>query len=109
MPILVRPGTVLPVGAVDSRPDYDYADGVTLCLYGIEDGTRVTPVGETSFVTHRRDGHVRIETPNPPPEWRILLVGVPDLSAVDGGVAEPDPAGIAVRATGGAVTLRIEG
>ena len=32
VPLLVRPGSVIPVGAVHDRPDYDYADGVTLRL-----------------------------------------------------------------------------
>jgi alpha-D-xyloside xylohydrolase len=30
LPLLVRPGAVLPVGARDDRPDYDYLDGLTL-------------------------------------------------------------------------------
>jgi alpha-D-xyloside xylohydrolase len=30
VPLLVKPGSVLAVGAVEDRPDYDYADGVTL-------------------------------------------------------------------------------
>ncbi len=30
LPLLVRPGAVLPVGARDDRPDYDYFDGLTL-------------------------------------------------------------------------------
>jgi alpha-D-xyloside xylohydrolase len=36
VPLLVRPGTVLPIGGRDDRPDYDYADGVTLALFGID-------------------------------------------------------------------------
>jgi alpha-D-xyloside xylohydrolase len=28
VPLLVRPNTVLPLGAVDDRPDYDHAEGV---------------------------------------------------------------------------------
>ena len=36
LPLLVRPGAVLPIGARDDRPDYDYADGVTLHLFGID-------------------------------------------------------------------------
>jgi len=30
LPPLVRPGAVLPVGAREDRPDYDYLDGLTL-------------------------------------------------------------------------------
>ena len=36
LPLLVRPGAVIPIGARDDRPDYDYPDGVALHLFGIE-------------------------------------------------------------------------
>ena len=38
LPLMVRPGTVLPLGARDDKPDYDYADGVELHVYGLNDG-----------------------------------------------------------------------
>ena len=38
LPLMVRPGTVLPLGARDDRPDYDYADGVELHVYGLDEG-----------------------------------------------------------------------
>lgn len=38
LPIYVRPGTLLPVGADATKPDYDYARGLTLKLYGVKDG-----------------------------------------------------------------------
>ena len=64
MPLLVRPGAVIPVGARDDRPDYDYADGVTLRLYEIPDGARVTTViapGGQEFVTTRAGNVIRVE------------------------------------------------
>ncbi|MGW4793948.1 alpha-xylosidase [Nonomuraea sp. NPDC004297] len=42
LPLLVRPGAVLPMGARDDRPDYDYADGVTLDAYRMADGNTRT-------------------------------------------------------------------
>src|SRR5918999_2680112 len=42
VPLLVRPGAVIPEGAVDDRPDYDYAAGVTLRVYELADGAHVT-------------------------------------------------------------------
>ncbi|MCL2084952.1 MAG: alpha-xylosidase [Oscillospiraceae bacterium] len=33
LPLYVRDGALLPLGSVESRPDYDYTDGVTLRLY----------------------------------------------------------------------------
>lgn len=38
LPLMVRPGTVLPMGACDSRPDYDYTDGVELHVYQLAEG-----------------------------------------------------------------------
>jgi alpha-D-xyloside xylohydrolase len=64
VPLLARPGAVIPVGAVDDRPDYDYADGVTLRLYQIPDGARVTTVispGGQEFRTTRAGKVIRVE------------------------------------------------
>jgi len=38
VPLRVRPGTVLPWGARGDRPDYDWADGVTLRCFALPDG-----------------------------------------------------------------------
>ena len=42
MPLMVRPGTVLPMGACDTRPDYDYEDGLELHVFQLPEGQRVT-------------------------------------------------------------------
>jgi alpha-D-xyloside xylohydrolase len=42
LPLFVRPGSVVPLGAVDTRPDYDYADGVELHAYGFSPGMTQT-------------------------------------------------------------------
>jgi alpha-D-xyloside xylohydrolase len=42
LPLFVRPGTVLAVGAIDARPDYDFADGVTFRIYELADGEQAT-------------------------------------------------------------------
>jgi alpha-D-xyloside xylohydrolase len=42
VPLLVRPGAVIPWGARDDRPDYDFADGITLRPYELPDGARLT-------------------------------------------------------------------
>lgn len=38
MPLLARPNTILAIGNRDNVPEYDYVDGVTLCLVGFEEG-----------------------------------------------------------------------
>jgi len=38
IPLMVKQGSVVAIGAVDNKPDYDYADGVELRVYALEDG-----------------------------------------------------------------------
>jgi alpha-D-xyloside xylohydrolase len=50
LPLYVAPGTVLPWGAETERPDYDYARGVTLRVFELNDGASAafvvpTPAG----------------------------------------------------------------
>jgi alpha-D-xyloside xylohydrolase len=40
LPLLVRGGTVLPLGNCDTRTDYDFTDGVELRAYGLANGGR---------------------------------------------------------------------
>ena len=42
LPLMVRPGTVLPMGKHDDRPDYDYTDGLELHVYQLAEGQNVT-------------------------------------------------------------------
>ncbi|WP_406282050.1 alpha-xylosidase [Streptomyces sp. NBC_00209] len=42
LPVLVRPGAVLPWGGDDQRPDGDWLDGLTLRVFGEGNGTTIT-------------------------------------------------------------------
>ncbi|MFE9858428.1 alpha-xylosidase [Streptomyces sp. NPDC005780] len=48
LPVLVRPGAVLPWGADDQRPDSDWLDGLTLRVFG---GASTGPTGDGTSVT----------------------------------------------------------
>ncbi|MBC6461542.1 alpha-xylosidase [Actinomadura sp. HBU206391] len=113
VPLLVRPGAVVPVGAVDDRPDYDYADGVTLRAYELPDGARVTtevpaPTGEitATFTTRRDGGEIRVEATGAPPGWRVLLVGVRAALSVDGGTTTEHEQGTLVEAEQDSLSIR---
>ena len=82
LPLLVRPGTVLPIGARDDRPDYDYADGVRLDLYQIADGHRsvtiVPALGgavAATFTVTRTGETVTVEADGASAPWSARLVG----------------------------------
>jgi alpha-D-xyloside xylohydrolase len=42
LPVLVREGAVIPVGAVDDRPEYDWAEGVELRWFAPSEGVTTT-------------------------------------------------------------------
>ncbi|MFI2296757.1 alpha-xylosidase [Isoptericola sp. NPDC019571] len=79
LPVLVRPGTVLPVGARTDRPDYAWADGVELRCVELPDGyDAVTPVptggpgGETAHFHVRRAGdEVAVTSDDAPGAWTV--------------------------------------
>lgn len=76
VPLLVRPGAVIPVGAVDDRPDYVHADGVTLHAYGLEPGARVTVrVGGVTFTVVRAGNTLRASSSDPAAPWGLASGG----------------------------------
>jgi alpha-D-xyloside xylohydrolase len=90
VPLLVRPGAVIPTGARDDRPDYDFADGLTLELYEPVDGERSTSVPATTgespkFSVARRGRNLSIERRGGRMRWRVLLIGVSITASVSGG------------------------
>jgi alpha-D-xyloside xylohydrolase len=70
VPLLVRPGAVIPLGNRTDRPDYDYRDGVTLRIFGPSSSTPVT-VGDTTFVVTPG----RVERHGAALPWRVEIVG----------------------------------
>lgn len=97
LPLMVRPNTVLPMGAVDDRPDYDYADGVTFHVFELADGADVhTTVpdlrGRPATVLHtRREGeHLRFQAEGDTRRWQILLRNTSDVREVIGATVQPE-------------------
>jgi len=114
LPLLVRPNSVIAVGAQDARPDYDYADGVTLHVYELADRHEVTTVipavaggAEVTFTVRREGQNILVERRGPAKAWKLLLAGrVPVTSVADGSV-EASALGALVTPSEGADTLRI--
>jgi alpha-D-xyloside xylohydrolase len=116
LPLLVRPNTVLAVGAHDDRPDYDYADGVELRVYALEDGHEATatipgPDGQAVLTaTVRREGdNVRATASGSATgSWRLLLVGAASGSVGDGGgTCVTTAAGVLVAPAAGAGSVDV--
>ncbi len=103
LPLMARPGSLIPVGAVDDRPDYDFADGVTFHLFALADGAEASAEvadregGVACVAAAKRSGRevvLRCDGARRP--WRALLRGIADVAAVSGGRAERDASGAVI-------------
>jgi alpha-D-xyloside xylohydrolase len=120
LPLMARPNSVIPVGAVDDRPDYDYADGVTFHVFEPADGSMaaaIVPSTDGTVVLRaevRRLGktvHVVVTCPAPAAAdgkpWRVLLRGIAAVHQVTGCVAQADPLGTLLTPEAGATALSV--
>ena len=117
VPLLARPGAVIPVGAVEDRPDYDYADGVTLHVYQLADGASQTariPVADPrqeplAFTVTRTGPVIRVAAAGglAPRRWQVLLVGLHAVGPVAGGTAATHPQGTLITASEAGLEIRL--
>ncbi len=115
LPLLLRPGSVLALGARDDRPDYDYADGVTLLITGPVDGAPVETVipGTDGRVAARfrsvRSGRTLTVTRviGEPHPWSVVLTGGRTVASVRGGTQAEHRLGIQVEADGDEIELTV--
>ena len=116
LPLMVRPGTVLPLGAVDDRPDYDYGDGVTFRVYELSDGVELTcavsePQGAEAMrlsvqrtgqrVTARVSGDASFR-------WQLQCAGMNTVKPLSGTRPSSDPLGIILQPADGSHQIEFE-
>jgi len=82
IPLWVPENTVIPVGARDDRPDYDYAEGITLHIFAIRDGATVTVTvpdtgGQPRAIFHcQRQGQtLKVTRQGAAGKWSVLVRG----------------------------------
>ena len=114
VPLLVRPNSIIAVGREDKRPDYDFADGVTLQVYALEDGREATVTvpalnGEPALTaTVRRTGtQIQVSAQGNTQNWRIALIGVTSVASIQGGASENGGQGVVIRPEPGVTALTI--
>ncbi|MGW4209326.1 alpha-xylosidase [Lentzea sp. NPDC004789] len=114
VPLLVAPNSVIPVGSRDDRPDYRYADGVTLRVYEPADGCRLQVqvpaqdgTDDVSFDVVRDGAEVRVTRQGPAAPWNVLFIGHQHAGGVRGGSLEISPLGALVTLDGGTDECRL--
>jgi alpha-D-xyloside xylohydrolase len=116
LPLMVRPGTVLPMGAIDERPDYDYRDGVTFRVYELSDDVELTcavsgPHGAGTMqlsvqrtgqrVTARVSGGASFH-------WRLQCAGMNTVKPLSGTHPSADPLGTILQPADGSHQIEFE-
>jgi alpha-D-xyloside xylohydrolase len=115
LPLWVRPNSVIPVGANETRPDYDFADGVVFQVFELAEETAVsTPIptlqGDTAMTLHvRREGNtLSIESEGAAKSWSVLLRGITAVNSISGGTVEADAQSLLLRPLEGISRLTVQ-
>ncbi len=103
IPLLARPGSIIPVGANDQRPDYAYAQGVCLHVFETYDGGRCSlalPVNEAAKSVHvelvRLGNRIQITADASLETWSVLFRGVDSVVSATGARATSSSLGVVV-------------
>ncbi|MGC8831949.1 MAG: alpha-xylosidase [Thermoproteota archaeon] len=114
LPLMARPNTIIPVGANDRRPDYDYADEVTFHVFELQDNSRVsarvpTVKGDTAMTIEvsREGKSVQVKAQGASKPWSVLLRGVNRVQSAEGGTAKMDALGTIIVPAEGTGSLTI--
>ena len=83
LPLLVRQNSILPFGSQSERPDYDFANDVTLRIYQLDDGQTITMQipnlrgnTEATFTTTRQDSIYKVHRSGVAKPWQVMLIGI---------------------------------
>jgi alpha-D-xyloside xylohydrolase len=114
LPLMVRPGSIVAVGAEETRPDYDYADGVTFHVFEPVDGVESTAAvistegrEEASVSVMRTGDGVTIRHRGSRKLWSVCLRNVPAVRSVEGGTSEARAEGTLLVPARGADTIAV--
>ncbi|OZB97687.1 alpha-xylosidase [Paenibacillus sp. XY044] len=114
LPMMIKPNTLLAVGKEDGRPDYDYADGVSLHLFELGDGAAaqadlVNTLAEQELsVTASRSGNViEVKASGAGKPWTFVLRGIGEVASVDQGTAASGEHGAVITPAAGASSVTI--
>lgn len=113
IPLFARPNSVIAVGAVDKKPNYDYAEGVTFHLFATDAGSTIATTvfsdegkEELVFTANKEDNRIIIQVEGSEKSWHVHVRGVERIASINGADMEHHPLGVILHPHAG--TCRIE-
>ncbi len=114
LPLMARPNTLLPVGANELRPDYDFADGVCFHLFELDvdaSASASVPAQDGGPGLEARASRewntIDVQVSSAEKPWSVLLRGVARVEGVQGGEAGQHPLGTLVTPAPGSSGVKI--
>ncbi|WP_168581398.1 alpha-xylosidase [Gephyromycinifex aptenodytis] len=97
LPLLVADGTVLPLGAVTDRPEYDWCNELLLYIVNPTEGTKIVraphPDGTwAEFTVSRKGADMTVSAAGTSQPWKAAIVGASIENLVTGRSAKDVPA-----------------
>ncbi|MFS0726074.1 alpha-xylosidase [Paenibacillus sp. 1P07SE] len=115
LPFLARPNSLIAVGANDQRPDYDYADGVSLHLFELADGASATELVYSTKVelqltakAERNGSQIVVTVEGATKPWNVVLRNIAGIASVDGAESAESAEGVKLSAAAGTSRIVIE-
>jgi len=115
LPLLVRPASLIAVGANDQRPDYDYADGVAFHLFELADGAATTELVydveaelQLTAKAERSGSQIVIEVEGATRQWHVVLRNIDQVSSVEGAESAQGEDGVRLSVAAGVSRIVIE-
>ncbi|WP_020619616.1 alpha-xylosidase [Paenibacillus daejeonensis] len=108
LPFLARPNSLIAVGANDQRPDYDYADGVSLHLFELADGASATEQVystkaelQLTAKAERNGSQIIVTVEGATQPWNVVLRNIAGVASVDGAESSESAEGLKLSAAAG--------
>jgi alpha-D-xyloside xylohydrolase len=115
LPLLASSNSIIPVGVVEQKPDYEFADGVTFHLFELDDGATASASVPTlkgkmalTLEAHRKGAEIHIQAQGTSSGWSVLLRGIKMVNKVKHGVAQVETQGTRIVPAVGKKTMIIE-
>ncbi|HEX3043279.1 MAG TPA: alpha-xylosidase [Bacillota bacterium] len=114
LPLLVRPGSIIPVGSRNDRPDYDYTDGVSFHVFELQENSSATTVVcntegriDLEITLKRTLQNIQVEVRGGEKPWSIYLRGISSIKSVTGGAFQLESLGVRVTPRNGSRQLEM--
>jgi alpha-D-xyloside xylohydrolase len=107
LPLMVRPNSIIPVGANEGKPDYDFAAGVTFHAFELQDGAYVEVIvpgldgsPALTLTASRQGQRISLKASGQEKSWIVLLRNIHQVKSVTGGEFTQDALGARISMDG---------